>query len=148
MVSALYCYLLPIYAFQMLNAVLQVCHLSLTIIRSKNPSVFTSYHTLQLLYYLIVLFEHCQCIIEYKYCLEYIITFNLELHQCFSPMGSTLVRHFRPWDFLPPAFHEKARGSFSKNLVKTIKQIWESHNDAITLLNKFLNFTHIHIFKI
>ena len=93
MVSALYCYLLPIYAFQMLDAVLRVCHLSLTIIRSKNPSVFTSYHTLQLLYYLIVLCEHCRCIIEYMYCLWYIITFTLGLHQCFSQMGSTLVRH-------------------------------------------------------
>ena len=110
MVSALYCYLLPIYAFQMLDAVLRVCHLSLTIIRSKNPSVFTSYHTLQLLYYLIVLFEHCQCIIKYMYCLEYIITFTLGLRQCFSPMGSTFCETFQAMEFLPPGIPQETPG--------------------------------------
>ena len=79
----------------MLDAVLRVCHLSLTTIRLKNPSAFTSYHTLQLLYYLIVLYEHCQCIIEYMYCLWYIITFTLELRQGFSQMVSTLMKRLR-----------------------------------------------------
>ena len=46
MVSVQYCHLLPIYAFHYMGALSQVWHLSLTIIRSKNPSVFTSYHTI------------------------------------------------------------------------------------------------------
>ena len=46
MVSVQYCHVLPIYAFQNLGALSQVWHLSLTIIRSKNPSVFTSCHTI------------------------------------------------------------------------------------------------------